>query len=114
MSSLDRQVPAYKINVNISDFQYRKSSLKEKLQKEYIPYYWEKCRMNQKVILASGEDRLSELTTGQIDRIIDMEKIKSLLYDRKRKVKDAYFHFDDHNPNMHPNVYQANFLARIN
>jgi hypothetical protein len=70
--------------------------------------------MNQKVILDSGEDRLSELTTGQIDRIIDMEKIKSLLYDRKRKVKDAYFEFDDKNPNLHSNIYQANFLARIN
>jgi hypothetical protein len=107
-------VPAYKVSVNTSDFQFRKCSLKEKLQREYIPYYWEKCRMNQKVILESGEDRLSELTTGQIDRIIDMEKIKSLLYDRKRKVQDAYFHFDDANPALHQNVYQANFLARIN
>jgi hypothetical protein len=70
--------------------------------------------MDQKVILDSGEDRLSELTTGQIDRIIDMEKIKSLLYDRKRKVQDAYFEFDEANPCVHQNIYQANFLAKIN
>ncbi len=66
------------------------------------------------MILESGEDRLSELTTGQIDRIIDMEKIKSLLYDRKRKVQEAYFDYDQTNPSAHQNIYQANFLAKIN
>lgn len=58
-SSLEREIPAFKVSVNISDFQYRKSSLKEKLQREYIPYYWEKCGMDQKAVLDSGEDRLS-------------------------------------------------------
>lgn len=58
-SSLEREIPAYKISINVSDFAYRKSSFKEKLQKEYIPHYWEKCRMNQKTVLESSEDRLS-------------------------------------------------------
>jgi len=47
--------------------------------------------MDQKKISESREDRLSQLTTTQIDRIIDMEKIRSLLYDKKRKIKDKYF-----------------------
>ena len=58
-SALEIEIPAYKITLNTSDFQYCKCSLKEKLQKEYLPYYWKKCSMNQKVILESGEDRLS-------------------------------------------------------
>jgi hypothetical protein len=107
-------VPAYKICLNTSGFQWRKSSLKEQLQRQYLPHYWRKCGMDQKAVRASGEDRLSELTTGQIDRIIDMEKIKSLLYDRKRRVQEAYFHFDDSHPNLHQNIYQANFLAKVN
>lgn len=43
--------------------------------------------MDRKKIVPSREDRLSRLTTKQIDRIIDMEKIRSLLYDKKRRVK---------------------------
>lgn len=52
-------MPAYKICLNTSGFQWRKSSLKEKLQREYLPHYWQKCGMDQKVVMASGEDRLS-------------------------------------------------------
>jgi hypothetical protein len=47
--------------------------------------------MDQKHIKPSCEDRLSELTTGQIDRIIDMEKIRTLLYDKKVKAKEVFF-----------------------
>lgn len=43
--------------------------------------------MDQKTIRPSCEDRLSELTTSQIDRIIDMEKIRSFLNSRKKKEK---------------------------
>ena len=70
--------------------------------------------MDQKNIIPSKEDRLSQLTTTQIDRIIDMEKIRSLLYDKKRKISDKYFEYEDGNPNTHSNVYQANFIAKIN
>ena len=70
--------------------------------------------MDQKHIVPSKQDRLSQLTTTQIDRIIDMEKIRSLLYDKKRKISDKYFEYDQSNTNVHSNVYQANFLARIN
>jgi hypothetical protein len=70
--------------------------------------------MDQKKISSSREDRLSQLTTTQIDRIIDMEKIRSLLYDKKRKIKDKYFEYDQLDSNIHSNVYQANFLAKIN
>lgn len=70
--------------------------------------------MDQKVIRPSCEDRLSELTTSQIDRIIDMEKIKSVLHDKKKKAKETYFTFTPKNINTHANVYQANFLAKIN
>lgn len=71
--------------------------------------------MDQKSIVASKEDRLSKLTTKQIDRIIDMEKIKSLLYDKKRKVKEQYFAYNQlNNPNVHSNIYKANFLAKVN
>jgi hypothetical protein len=47
--------------------------------------------MDQKHVNPSCEDRLSELTTGQIDRIIDMEKIRTLLNDKKVKAKEVYF-----------------------
>jgi len=70
--------------------------------------------MDQKHIIPSCEDRLSELTTQQIDRIIDMEKIKSVLYDKKNDTKEIYFEYDSDNPNIHPNVFQANFIAKIN
>jgi hypothetical protein len=39
--------------------------------------------MDQKVIKPNEEDRLSKLTIKQIDRIIDMEKIKYALKDKK-------------------------------
>ena len=70
--------------------------------------------MDQKKISESREDRLSQLTTTQIDRIIDMEKIRSLLYDKKRKIKDKYFYYDQLDSTTHSNIYQANFLSRIN
>ena len=76
--------------------------------------------MDQKKIVPNREDRLSQLTTKQIDRIIDNEKIKGLLYDRKRNIQDKYIdtdssktHSKDRNE-KHNNVYQANFLARVN
>lgn len=43
-----------------------------------------------------------------------MEKIRSILYDKKRQVTEHYFQYDGSNPNIHSNIYQANFLARIN
>jgi hypothetical protein len=49
--------------------------------------------MDQKTILPSKEDRLSQLTTKQIDRIIDMQKIRSLLYNKKRKLNDQFIQF---------------------
>jgi hypothetical protein len=50
-------------------------------------HFWTKCGMDQKRISPSCEDRLSELTTGQIDRIIDMERIRTLLNDKKHKAQ---------------------------
>ena len=70
--------------------------------------------MDQKRIGPSCEDRLSELTTNQIDRIIDMQKIRSVLNDKKRKEKEIFFQFKTSNPNRHPHIYEANFLAKIN
>lgn len=69
--------------------------------------------MDQKRISPSCEDRLSELTTGQIDRIIDMERIRTLLHDKKRKAQEVFIEYQAR-PNSHPHVYQANFLAKIN
>lgn len=43
-----------------------------------------------------------------------MEKIRSLLYDKKRKIQDKYFDYDHCDTNVHSNIYQANFLAKIN
>jgi hypothetical protein len=43
--------------------------------------------MDQKHVAASCEDRLSELTIRQIDRIIDMERIKSSISDKKHRVE---------------------------
>lgn len=99
------EIPTYSIRINTSAFKYKQSFLKEKMQKEYLPQYWEKCRMDQKHINPSCEDRLSELTTGQIDRIIDMEKIRTLLNDKKLKAKDVYFEYDTTKPNTHPHIY---------
>jgi hypothetical protein len=84
------------------------------MQEEYLPEYWEKFGLDQKHIVPSCEDRLSELTTRQIDRIIDMERIQSCLYEKKRKTEEVHFQFVRDAPNLHPNVYQANFLAKIN
>jgi hypothetical protein len=108
------EIPAYAIRINTSSFGLKGSFLKEKMKQEYLPQYWEKCRMDQKHINPSCEDRLSELTTGQIDRIIDMEKIRTLLNDKKVKAKEVYFDYDVTNPNTHPHIYEANFLAKIN
>ncbi|MFM7857032.1 MAG: hypothetical protein ACKO96_35190, partial [Flammeovirgaceae bacterium] len=60
------------------------------------------------------EDRLSQLTTKQIDRIIDMQRIRCQLYNKKRKLNDQYINFEPTNPNHHSNIYQANFLATVN
>jgi len=70
--------------------------------------------MDQKTILPSKEDRLSQLTTKQIDRIIDMQKIRSLLYNKKRKLNDHFITFEPKKANFHTNIYQANFLATVN
>jgi hypothetical protein len=102
------------VTINTSAFQYKKPALKERTQEKYLPVYWQRCRMDQKKITPSREDRLSQLTTTQIDRIIDMEKIRGLLYDKKRRIRDTYFEYDQADPNAHSNVYQANFLAKIN
>lgn len=105
---------AFRVTINTTSFNHQKNPLKERTQKQYLPKYWKKCRMDQKKISESREDRLSQLTTTQIDRIIDMEKIRSLLYDKKRKIKDKYFQYDQLDSTTHSNIYQANFLSRIN
>lgn len=70
--------------------------------------------MDQKTIHPSCEDRLSELTTRQIDRIIDMEKIRSVLNDKKAKISETFFNFEEKDKRKHSNIFQANFLAKIN
>lgn len=82
--------------------------------KEYIPKYREKLNLGDKQILEPSEDRLSELTTKQIDRLIEMEKIKNLLSTNKKGLKPTYIQYKDWKPNQHPNVYQPNFIAKIN
>jgi hypothetical protein len=42
-----------------------------------------------------------------------MERIRTLLHDKKRKAQEVYFDYQA-KPNSHPNVYEANFLAKIN
>lgn len=100
--------------INTGVFESGKGSLKERMQEEYLPEYWQKFGLDQKHIVPSCEDRLSELTTRQIDRIIDMERIQSSLYEKKRRTEEVHFQFVRERPDLHPNVYQANFLAKIN
>lgn len=107
-------MPAYSVKIKTSCFGARQPFLKEKTQKEYLRQYWQKCRMDQKRISPSCEDRLSELTTGQIDRIIDMERIRTLLNDKKLKAREVTFEYDCSRADQHPHVYEANFLAKIN
>lgn len=35
-----QEVPAYKVKINISAFQYKKPALMQKIQEEYLPKYW--------------------------------------------------------------------------
>ena len=74
---LSGPIPAYLIKINTSAFKYKKPPLLQKTQDQHLSKYWFKMGMDQKIIRPSCEDRLSELTTSQIDRIIDMEKIRS-------------------------------------
>jgi hypothetical protein len=64
-------------------FRCKSLPIKERIKREYLPKYWRKLKMDQKVIKPNEEDRLSKLTVKQIDRIIDMEKIKYALKDKK-------------------------------
>ncbi len=43
-----------------------------------------------------------------------MEKIKSLLNDNKKGIRPTHINFVENNQNKHPNVYQPNFMAKIN
>ena len=43
-----------------------------------------------------------------------MEKIKNLLSTNKKGLKPTYIQYKDWKPNQHPNVYQPNFIAKIN
>lgn len=81
---------------------------------EYMPKYYKKLKLENKKVLNPSEDRLSELTTKQIDRLIEMEKIKSLLNDNKKGIRPTHINFIEDGRNRHPNVYQPNFLAKIN
>ena len=91
--SISQRDQAYGVTINTVAFQYKNAPIKERAQRELIPQYWNKFKMDQKIILPSKEDRLSQLTTKQIDRIIDMQKIRSLLYNKKRKLNDQYVQF---------------------
>ena len=33
-------IPVYMVNINTSAFKYKRTSLLEKTQEEYIPHYW--------------------------------------------------------------------------
>ncbi len=78
-------MPSFRVDISTSSFKYKQSPIKERCQSKYIPEYWRKLSLDQKTISPCCEDRLSELTTKQIDRIIDMEKIKNILNDNKNK-----------------------------
>lgn len=54
------------------------------------------------------------MTTRQIDRIIDMERIRCLLQDKKAKKGITYFQLDKQGNGFHANVYEAKFIAKIN
>ena len=43
-----------------------------------------------------------------------MEKIKDLLHDNKKGIKPTHICSLDKYTDRHPNVYQPNFLAKIN
>jgi hypothetical protein len=104
--SLLKQVPAYRVKINTSAFQYKKPALLQKIQDEYLPKYWELMHMDQKQVGPSCEDRLSELTTNQIDRIIDMEKIRCILNDKKQKKKETFYELTTNKtPNRHSHIY---------
>jgi hypothetical protein len=72
MKKRSAEVSAYKVNVNITGFDSRRSSLKERVQGEYLRRFWVQGGLDNKQVSGSKEDRLSGLTTRQIDQIIDM------------------------------------------
>ena len=111
---LSEPLPAYLVKINSTAFHPKKCNLMQRTKLEVIPKYWRQLQMDQKRISPSCEDRLSELTTNQIDRIIDMEKIQSSLQAKKKKEEEVFFTFKPKNQNSHPNTYQACFLAKIN
>jgi hypothetical protein len=55
-----------------------------------LPKYWRKLKLDQKTIKPNEEDRLCQLTTKQIDRIIDMEKIKHVLNGKKEGKEELF------------------------
>lgn len=46
------------------------SPVKKRICAEYLPKYHKKLKLSNKKVLDPSEDRLSELTTKQIDRLI--------------------------------------------
>lgn len=48
------------------------SPLKKKICAEYLPKYYRKLKLSNKKVMSPSEDRLTELTTKQIDRLIEM------------------------------------------
>lgn len=90
------------------------TACRKRIQDEYLPKYRKKLNLERKAILPPSEDRLSELTIKQIDRLIEMEKIKDLLHDNKKGIRPTHICSLEKYAHRHPNVYQPNFLAKIN
>ena len=81
------------LHINSKSLASKVSPIKQKIEKDYI----HKCLNSMKHQHRSepSEDRLSELTTKQIDRLIEMEKIKTLLKNNKRGVKPIHINFHE-------------------
>lgn len=48
------------------------SPIKRKIIAQYMPKFQKKLKLSNKKVLSASQDRLSQLTTKQIDRLIEM------------------------------------------
>ena len=67
-----------------------------------------------KKVLPGKEDRLSRLNLTQIDNLINMERIRHKLADKKKHHKEIFIERNQFKQDQHTNIYEAQFLARIN
>ena len=67
------------IRIKFDSLNNKQSAYRDRIKQRYLPHYVKKMKYSNKKIMHPSEDRLAELTTQQIDRIIHIEKIKEHL-----------------------------------